>query len=433
MPTQSTEEGVIRLQVNISNLSEVSHEAEIELTSDELHPHFERAYEKFRPKAELKGFRKGKVPMEMIRKLYGEAIEQDALDTIAGEVYHDAMQERDIHPIGQPALVDMDYRRGERFKFKIKYEVLPSIELKSYKDLAVEKPIHQVSDAEVEAELMQLRRSNSALVPVQAVTDSEHLVTADVQELDDSGAPLIGRKSLNSRFFLSDDKLAPEVRDALSHAETGGSYRVQFVSEHEDHTHTTRAAMTVTKIERVTLPAFDDALVTKITGGKQTSAEEFRKSLHADLQRYWDEQANGAVDDALANEVVRRHEFPVPDSIVEGILDSFVDDIKQRSRDQRLPSGFDEQKYRAESRSYAVWQAKWVMLKEKIAEAERIAVSPEELDQRAEVEASRMGIGKDRLVQYYRSSRAASDRVLSGKIMEFLRSHAKIKETVVHE
>ena len=419
------------MQISINDLSEVAHEAEIELSSEELNPHFERAYEKFKPKAELKGFRKGKVPMAMIKKLYGEAIEQDALDTIASDVYHHAMEERNIRPVGRPTMVDMDFRRGERFRFKIKYEVMPVIELGKYKGLAVEKPVHIVTDAEVDAEVMQLRRSSSSLTPAEAVTDQDHLVTGDVQELDDTGTPLIGRKSLNSRFFLSDDKLAPEIREALGAATIGGTYRASFASSHGDHVHTTNAAITVRKIEKIALPAFDDAFVKKLTGDRVTTTEEFLSNLRADLRRYWDDQASAAVNDALAAEVVRAHEFTVPDSLVDGILDGLVEDIKKRSHDKQLPQGFDEQKYRTESRAYAVWQAKWVMLKEKIAEAEHLAVSDAELEQLAESDAARMGIGKDRLAQYYRSSHSAGDRLLSDKIMNFLRSQAAITEKVV--
>ena len=105
------------MQVSITNLSDVQQEADIQLTQDDIQPKFERAYEKYRPKAEIKGFRKGKVPMPMIKQLYGEAIEQDALDDIASDFYRKAMEEKNIHPVGQPTIVDMDFKRGEHFHF----------------------------------------------------------------------------------------------------------------------------------------------------------------------------------------------------------------------------------------------------------------------------------------------------------------------------
>lgn len=416
------------MQVTINTLSAIAQEAAIQVTNDELLPHFERAYEKFRPTVELKGFRKGKVPMPMIRQLYGESIEQDALDTIADELYRKAMDEKNIQPVGRPTMVDMDFRRGESFRFKIKYEIKPEITLRKYKGIAVEKPVHAVTDAEVEAEIMTLRRSNSTPRETESATDAEHIVTADVQELDETGTPLIGKKTPGARFSLFDDTLAPEIRDALMHATVGTPVGARFESSHGDHSHPVHIAITPTKIEKVELPPFDDALAAKVTGNKVQSVDEFTRTLRADIERYWDDQATAKLNDNIARAIVEEHDFPVPDALVESLLDSFVEDLKQRSRDRKLPKGFDEKKFRDESRTYAVWQAKWMLLKERIGEAEQLTVSDGDIEAMAEAEAGKIGIEKERLLSYYKNSTAAGDRLLSEKIMTFLRGNAKITE-----
>ena len=92
------------MEVTINTISDVRHEAEIQLSPEELKPHFDTAYKKYQPKVELKGFRKGKVPMDLIKKVYGEAIEYEALDDVANEVYRKAMTEREITPLGTPSM-----------------------------------------------------------------------------------------------------------------------------------------------------------------------------------------------------------------------------------------------------------------------------------------------------------------------------------------
>lgn len=421
------------MEVTINPLSEVLYEAEILVTNLELQPHFDRAYAEYRPKAELKGFRKGKVPLDMIKRIYGEAIEYKALDAVASEFYHQSMAERGIHPLGQPAMTDMDFQRGVHLRFKIKYEVKPEITLKNYKGVKVERPVHTVTDAEVDAEIMHLRRVNSTHVEASSVTDNEHIVTADVQELDEAGTPLIGKKSNNAKFYLADESLAEEIKDALRAAEVGGTYRTMVESSHDDHKHTTYLTMTVTKIEKVQLPEFDEALVKKLTGDKVTSTEEFLKGIRGDLQRYWDDQAERRAADAIVGEIVREHEFPVPDMLTNSILDAMMDDIRSKSRDRTLPRDFDEKTFREENRAYAIHQAKWILLKEKIAEAEHISVSDAEIEERAEADASRTGIAKDRLLEYYKSAGTINERILSDKILLFLKNHAKITDTVVKE
>lgn len=419
------------MQVTIITLSPTRQEAAFEVPREDLQPHFDKAYEEFRPKAQLKGFRKGKVPLPMIKKIYGEAIEHDAIDGIANDLFRAAMEERHVQPLGTPSMTNLEFERKEYLRFTVKYDVRPAITLKNYTGIAVEKPVHHVTDAEVEDEIHHLRRSNSTTTEVETVTDSEHTVIADVQELDDAGTPLIGKKTQGTRFYLADPALTPEIRDALQAARNGETYRVQYESAHGEHTRKLHYAISVTGVEKVNLPPLDEALVRKITGGAVSSPEEFRASVRKDLAMYWENQALTRVHDAIANEVVRLHDVPIPDSLVEAYLDSFLEDMKGRTRDRKLPAGFDVEKFRTESRPYAIWQAKWSLLKEAIAEKENLTVTDEDLTKLAETESGRVGIDRDRLLDYYRKSSGATDRLQSEKVMSFLLSHAKVKETPV--
>jgi FKBP-type peptidyl-prolyl cis-trans isomerase (trigger factor) len=125
---------------------------------------------------------------------------------------------------------------------------------------------------------------------------------------------------------------------------------------------------------------------------------------------------------------VRLHEFTVPESLVDGLLDSYVEDVRNKSRDKKLPPHFDEPKFREENRPLAVWQAKWMLLKGAIAEKEHITVTEEELTASAEQEAVRIGIPAARMLEYYRQSDVIGDRLLSDKMMAFLKDNAIITE-----
>jgi trigger factor len=416
------------LQVTINTISDVEQEADIEVTQDELQPHFERAYEEYRPKAEIKGFRKGRVPMPMIKKIYGLAIEHEALDDIAGTVFQKVMQERHIDPMGRPSIVDMDFKRGDRFAFKVKYEVRPQVQLRKYKGLELSKYVHPVHDQDVTEEIERLRRVNSTSEPAEKVLDDHYAVTADVQELDKTGTPLIGRKTPNVRFHLVDQDIAAEIRDALAAAEPGQTYRARVESQHGDHSHGSDLSLSVTKVEKVILPPFDDALAQKVTGGKVATAEELQKNIRRDLERYWEDLSTRRLNDDLASEVVKEHEFIVPATLVQGFLDAMVDDVKNRSRDKKLPQGFEEEKFRTENRANAIWQAKWMLLKDRIAEAEGLTVTSEDIERAAEHDIATLPIDKERLIAHYKSSESAQDRLLTEKVMAFLKSHSRITE-----
>ena len=421
------------MEVSINAISEVLQEADIRVTNEELQPHFEQAYKEQRAKVELKGFRKGKAPMAMIKSLYGEAIEQGTLDSVASEFYRQAMIEQNVHPIGQPTMIDMDFKRGEAFRFKIKYEVRPSITLNKYKGIAVEKPIHKVTEDDIEAEVQHLRRINSSTSNVDSVTDDNHIVTADVQELDHTGTPLVGRRTPNAKFDLSDTSLLQEIKDCLRNGRIGENYRAKFKTMQGNHAHSTHISIKVNKIEKVTLPPFDEALVKKVTDNKVLTTEDFLKTIRSNLEQYWAEQSDRKLSEAITAEVIRNHNFTVPQTLVNGILDTLIDDLKNKSKDRKLPRELDEQQLRNDSRALAIYQAKWILLKERIAEAESITVTDEEIEKLAESEGARTGIEKGRLLEYLKNSNAATERLLSEKIMSFLKSNATMTEKVVTE
>lgn len=422
------------MEVTINNISDVQREAQFVLTDAELQPHFDRAYKKFAPKVEVKGFRKGKVPLSLIKKMYGEAIEHDALDDIANDSFRDAMVERNIEPLGRPSLVDMDFKRGEAFRFTIKYEVKPTIELKKYKGLKVEKLMHKVTDAEVDSEIERLRKINSSLLGVTLVKDDgDYQITADVQELDDAGTPLIGKRTKDAKFYIQDETLAPEIRETLKAAEVGGEYRTRFESQHGDHSHKHHIAISVKKIEKVELPDFDDELVKKVTQGKTETKDEFVAQLRKDLEGYWNDMAERSVENALVDEIVTSHEVEVPESLVNLYLDAYMEDLKRRSGNQPLPKNFDEQAFRERNRNDATQQAKWALIREQIIEKEQLVATDEDLDKLAGSEAQMYGMEKAKLLEYYKNSGGASDRIVSKKLMTLLKENAKITEKTVEE
>jgi trigger factor len=417
------------VQININTLSEVLQEAEILVSDTELQPHFNEAYTKERTRIEIKGFRKGKAPLAMVKRLYGETIEQNVLDSVANDFYRRAMDERSIRPIGRPSMIDMDYKRGESFRFKIQYEVRPEISLKKYKGVAVEKPVHPVSEDELDREILRLRRMNGTTEPSTSVTDEEFFVTCDVQELDPTGSPLIGRKGKDVRFYLAEETLSKDIKDTLRKAEVGGKYRAQLPKEGDQAA--AEIDLIVTKIEKSIVPLFDDAFAARLTKGKVTTAEDFRSSIKTDLEKYWASWSERKLADAIIAEIVREHHFAIPESLVNSLLDSYIDDIKNRQKGGALPKDFDEEKFRSDSRGLAVWQAKWMLLKQRITEEEKIAISEAEIVALADEEAGKVGVDKERLREYYLRSDSTRERLLSRKIMEFLVAHAVVTDRIV--
>jgi trigger factor len=416
------------VEVTVESLSDVLRTVEITATPEDLEPHFTKAYLEYRKKIEIRGFRKGKAPIDIVKKLYGELIENDALNEIATEFYRQVVKEKDLKPIGDPILIDLEYKRGERFRCKIQYDIRPQITLKDYKGIEVEKIIHTVTDDEVEKEIVRLLRANATMEEVDMVTSPEHIVTVTLQDLDDSGAPLIGKKSENIRFYLADDQLEQPFKDALKEAKKNGEYTVQFEHAHENQTHTVNTQITAKKIEKVTLPTLDDAFVTTVTRNKFTSVEMLRTNIKEEIIAYWKEKTERQVVNSVTAEIIRRHEFQVPESLIRSVLDGLLEEVKNEYPDKRLPSEFNEEKFKEENRAYAIYQAKWALLREELIQAEHVTVSDEDLEKLAEEESAKIKIPKDRLMSYYKSSDQIKDRLIGDTLLKLLVNSAKIKE-----
>jgi trigger factor len=416
------------LEVNVHTLTEVSRELEIEVNAKEAQPYFDKAYREYGPKIDIRGFRKGKAPVELVRKLYGEMIEHEYLDKLATELYRQVVKEKDLKPIGDPTLTDMKYDRGQRFWVKIQYDIRPTITLTQYKGLSVETVVHSVTDDELEDELMRVQKVNSSREEVDKVTNDEHVVTAEIQEFDDTGFPIIGKKSDNAKFYLADPQLEQPFKDAFQATQKGNEHDIKFEHQHNDHAHKVNMKAKVTKVERVILPELNDEFVKKVTKDKVTSFEEFKKGIREDLQSYWKEKNRRSLINAIVSEIIRLHEFQVPESLTRSVLENLLEEIKGQYPSKQLPADFDTDKFFQENRAYAIFQARWALLKEEIVKAENLTVDDAALEALAEREAPKIGIDKERLIAYYKSSDQVRDRLVGDKLIDLLISSTKVKE-----
>ncbi len=422
-----------KVETSIRNTAEWEREIEITVDAEELAPHFQKAYEDYRKKIAIKGFRKGKAPLDMIKRIYGESIEHESLDTVANELYRQAADEKKLKVLGEPSLVDIDYKRGESLRFKVKYEVRPEIQLKKYKGLKVEKFVHQVDDKELDAELERLRHIHRTTTDVEKADAEEHILTVDLQEVDPAGFPIVGKRSENVRLYLKDESLYPQMKEALRGAEKGKEYRAKLESAEGNERPETHLLIKVKRVEKVNLPDLNDEFVAKVTKDKVTALKDFRESVRKDLEDFWRHESERKLRDAIIDEIIKSHDFAVPEGPIKFFLDSFIEEIRQQQSSKQLPANFNEEEFRKENRAYAIYQAKWLLLKEKMVEAEGITVSDADLETLADEESKKIGVEKTRLLNYYKTSKSANSQLLSGKLMKFLVDHAEIQEKVIDE
>ena len=118
----------------------------------------------------------------------------------------------------------------------------------------------------------------------------------------------------------------------------------------------------------------------------------------------------------------------MPESLIRNVLEGLLEEVKNEYPDKRLPSDFESDKFKEENRAYAIYQAKWALLREELIKAENVIASDEDLENLAEEESAKIKIPKDRLINYYKSSDQIKDRLIGDKLLKLLVNSAKVKE-----
>jgi len=418
------------LEFKVNQLSDSLQELEVKLSYDEIKPEIEKAYEEERKNISIDGFRKGKAPLSIIKKLYGEAIEYKASEKIATKKFWDIVDQENLQPISTPQLTDIDFNIGEKLNFKIQYEIMPKVDVKDYKGIEVEKPIFKVIDEEIEKEIEYLLKPHFKYEEADTVESKEYRITVDLQQLDESKNPVPNQKSENVTIDLNDEKVNPQIFENANGKKVGDKFNFSFIDEHyhgeELHRQEYNYEVEIKKIEKLVKPELNEELIKKISNDKASTIDELRDLLYNNFRKYYDRQSDEIFTNSLLNKVVKNNDFTPPTGLVESLHKRFIELEKENAR-RYGQKNVDEKQLSDYLKPRAEWTAKWQIIFTNIAEKENIKVEDSELQNLAQEESEKTGISVDKLVKYYKDTNR-TDHLLEDKVIAFLKENAAVKE-----
>jgi trigger factor len=401
---------------------------EVDLSDAELQPHFEAVFEKYKKNLKIQGFRKGKVPVNLIKKLFGEEIKNEAIEEVVERVFREVRAKENLRPVAPAKLEDIKYEPEQGLHFKATVEVVPEIELKNYKDLAVEREIYEVSEDDVADALENVRERLAVMQPVEEAAREDHYLLADFQEVDVSGVPVIGKKFEDRFFRLNGEGLNKDITQQLIGVKAGEMRRIELSSQDgTNHQKKEYFNVNVKEIKSKQLPELDDELA-KDTGKFQT-LDELKSDILEKLIKQAQAESQHQLRHNLIDEVLKRNSFDLPEVMIQNYLDALAEGAK---RDKN--SKFDEEAFRNEYRTIAIWNIKWELAKDKIIELENLQVSDPDKEAFIARVAAERGIDAAKLRKSFENKNAQKqllEDVLETKVIDFLQQHAKIKERKV--
>ena len=380
------------MPADVRALSEVDYALDLHLPAEELQPQVTAALKGQRAKMNLKGFRPGKVPMSVVRKMVGPQIAMEVAENAIGEAYRTAVAEtEDYDVIGQPRLVELDYsgEEGAALKAEVRFSVRPEITLADLDGVPVTRIVKLFTDDDVEADLQRRLDMAAELsdAPEGAEVGATDVVTADIQPVDADGEPT-GPVQHGARLVLADPNLRAELRDALVGQTAGAEVRVELpqlqgdegVADDEDASELVdRYAVTVQGVQNRVVPELTPEFVSDETDGRTEDPAELRDEIRAELDRSWTQRAQQALEGKMAETFVRAHDFPVPATLVDATLDQMMEELRDKET-KRLPEGLDVEAWRDERRPMAEDQVRWLLLKEKLIEVEDLQITEEDFE-----------------------------------------------------
>lgn len=417
------------MDLKLKSIDDSKRELEAYVSYEELKPHFEKAIANYRKKADIPGFRKGKAPLNMIKKLYGEEIEYSAIEDIVNDIFREYVVDNKLDVLGKGEIKDMDFKPKESLKFFVEFEVMPEINLEEYKGIELKKTKYVIEDSLVDDEIEYHAMRNATFEIDGTASDDQYIVTVDLQNLDDAGNIIIGQSQKDLRVYLGNKKVYPEFREGLKGIKEG---EVRVIDSKNAEGGPKKVQITCTKVEKIILPEMNEEFFKKITGKEDVhNMEEFKGAIRGELEKIYGDIASRNLHNDTISEMVKLNQFNAPDRYVNIILEGMLEDFK-RQYSEKLPENFSDENFRKERRVDAIFSAKWFLIREKIIEQEDIKVTVDDYRKLAEENHSRYNIPVEKLQQAYEQNEEVASKLLTDKVLELIISNAKIEEIEDH-
>jgi trigger factor len=405
-------------------------EIAVEIPAEAVARETEAVVQRLQKLARVPGFRRGKVPASVVRTRFAEDLKSEVVEALVPKFFRAAVEKQGLVPISQPRITDLEMTEGQPLRFKASFEVLPAIEVSSYKDLHVEKPEITVTDEEVEQALARLREQQATFTAIEgrAIQDGDYAQVSFRSAPKEGGGP--GGNVDDVLVEVGGSNTVAEFSENLRGAKPSEerTFDVSYPKEFSDERlagKTLTYTVTVKAIKQKNLPAADDAFAKEVGDFETLAAlqQRIREGLDAEKRHTAEHEAK----DKLVDELVQRHDFPVPEALVEHQIDVRLERglralASQGMRPEDMKK-MDFPRLRAGQREAALKEVKASLLLDKIAGLEKIEVGEEEIAKEIEAlaaqtkqapEAIRARLTRDGALDRIR------DRIRNEKTLDFL-------------
>ena len=384
----------------------------IEVSAEDVEKALQAAYLKERSKISLPGFRKGKVPRQMIEKMYGpEVFYDEAANHMISEAYGKAYDECELEIVSQPKVEITQLEKGKPFIFTAEVAVKPEVTLGEYKGLKVDKVSTRVTQKEVDEEIDKERERNARTIEVtdRAVQDKDQVIL-DFEGFVD-GVAFEGGKGEKYPLTIGSGSFIPGFEDQLVGAEIGKEVEVNvtFPEDYQAKELAGKEAVfkcTVHEIKAKELPELDDEFVSDVSDTSET-VDDYKAEVKAKIKERKENEGKQKREDQSVEQAVANAQIDIPEPMIDLQARQMADDFARRIMQQGMSleqyfqfTGLTEEKMMEEFKPQAEKRIRTRLVLEAVVAAENIEVSDERLDEELQKMADAYQMEVDKLKEF---------------------------------
>ena len=419
------------MQENIKKISECKREIEVEIPADEVMQEWDRVVAQFASKAKIKGFRPGRAPIDMIKRMYHADMQDTLINNLVPGALSKELTEKNITPVGRPVISDLHFKEEEPLRFKAMVEIWPEIHLPEYKGIKIKGKRITVTEKEIEESLEELRTKSAEYVPVEGrgVVDGDYVVAE------------IKGKNIKTKKFLPTEKVVilsgHQDNEAVLNQNLIGlspgeqaRFTIAYKKEHENKKLAGQEIEYDLKIESIkekTLPDIDDDFAKDL--GDYKNLKDLKTKLREQLHASKKSSKRREMAQEIIKKISDQMSLELPESVIEqeytALLNRQLSSLPQQSLSQDALSSLQE-----DIRKRAVQNINNHLILSKIAEKEKLKVSEEEITEEMKSIAKTHNVPLARVIEGFNregQKEELKDNLLIRKTVDFLVESAIIE------
>ncbi len=425
------------MNIVVEEVTELNRKLTITLPDSKVDKLLDKAYNKLKKDAQIKGFRRGKVPRSVLEKKFRKQIEAEVGEQLVQESYFDAVEQEKLDPVVHPEILEHKFREDGSFMYVAMMAVKPVFEVQGYKGLEVKKPSSDISEDDVETRIEELRRNQAVLKSAEDghLIEKDNIVIIDFQGFY-KGKPMPEVHSTDYSVDIGRNRLGEEFEAKLLDLQKDQKtlYEIDFQADYPNPILAGKLVEFTVHVKDIKVrikPELDDEFAKDINP-EHAGMEDLKAEIIASLKQEKEKSLQGDLDDQLMKKLLDLNEFEVPERLimfeVQEMLKQAEADLKKAGLTFEA-AGIKLDELAEQNKKVAEKRVRGDFLLKKIAEVEEIKVSDEDIEQGYQRVANEYNMGINEVKGYFQKREEVMpfvQELLNEKILAFLRGQANL-------